>query len=34
MGSTLVILAVAVVGVIFWLIWIGELRPSGQGRPE
>lgn len=33
MGSVLLVLACAFVGVVFWLIWIGELRPSGQGRP-
>lgn len=32
MGSVFAVLAVAFVGVVFWLVWIGELRPSGQGR--
>lgn len=28
----LLVLAGAFAGVVFWLVWIGELRPSGQGR--
>jgi len=34
MGFVLAILAVAFLGVVFRLVWTGELRPSGQGRPE
>ncbi len=32
MGSVLLVIVGAFVGVVFWLVWIGELRPSGQGR--